>query len=391
MIDNLTFEPKAKLDKSSSAPLHLQLSEKIVKQISRQKPKAGTRLLSERKLADLLGLDRSTVHRAYIELIRSGIVEECPPSRGLFISAEARNKLRQPFPNIGIILPARFSDFMDEKVEYRLRYMKGIIDRAAELEYSTMMVNLPAVDSSEEYIAEWKKHVIDRLAGIIHLGDRHEKIDKPLKMVLNDKNIPQVFISGYPEYSHIGSISTDFMPGALALSELLIEHGHKRVGLLLEKQYTHPKALYEYEASRRPKIMREALCTCRVDVPEEWIIENGTCEISLKERLRHLLKTDEAPTALCCMNDIVANNAIKILYEMGLKVPEDVSVSGVDSIPGTDDVMPLTSIRLPFYSIGSSALDALHEYVENGISDLNREKAQPASLSIKSSVANAKN
>ena len=391
MIKNATFKPNAKLDKKLASPLHLQLSEKIIRQISRQKPKAGTRLLSERKLAELLGLDRSTVHRAYAELIKFGIIEDCPPSRGLYISANAKEKLKQPFSNIGIILPARFSDFMDERVEYRLSYMKGIIDRSAELEYSTMMVNLPPVNSSEEYISTWKKHVIDRLAGIIHLGDRLEENDKPLEMIFQDKNIPQLFISGYPDLPHIGSVSSDFMPGALALAELLVEHGHKKVGLILEKQMNLRKKIFEYEALSRPKIMKKALNSCGVNVPEKWIMENGSCETSLRKQLHHQFKSEETPTALCCMNDVIANSAIKILKEIGLKVPENVSVTGVNSIPESDDIIPLTSIRLPFYSIGSKALDTLHDYIENGISDSNKKKVQPASLSIKSSVRNAKN
>ena len=242
------LNPVTELDKSSSEPLHLQLGRAIRLQIRQMRPEPGMRLISERKLAEKLQLDRSTVHRAYIELIKDGVIEQQPPKKGFFISSEAHSKLKQPFPTIGVVLPVKFSDYINEAVQVQLSYLNGIIDHAAKFECSVMMIQLPDADKHIEYINDWMKHVGERLDGIIHLGDRGLENDLPLETLLNNTTIPQVFISGFSNRSYIASVVGDYHAGALAAAEYLCELGHKNIGTV--SYYPEPEnipvRLFEY-------------------------------------------------------------------------------------------------------------------------------------------------
>ena len=383
------FYSSLEFDRFSSVPLHLQLSEKLINRIRQCKPEVGARLLSERKLASLLNLDRSTIHRAYMELYNSNLVVEKEKRRGLFVSVDCNEKLKIPFPCIGVILPTTFSEFVDSKVEYRLNYMKGVIDCAAKLDLSVIMINLPEINQTDFYIKEWKKHVIDRLSGIIHLGHRsvNNLPDDPvLNMILEDKNIPQIFISGYSQFSHIGSLCCDFTPGALACAEFFIEQGHKKIAIVTNASQDYSNYFFQYESLRRPAIVRKTLASCNIEVPQKWMLYNCSSLEHTRQQLNSIFKSREKPSAFFCANEVCANFIVKVLLEKGIKVPEDISVSGVDGINNDDNVIDFSSIRIPFYSLGYSALSTLYDYIDKGINDENRLILQPTSFIIKSSV-----
>jgi LacI family transcriptional regulator len=76
--------------------------------------------------------------------------------------------------------------------------------------------------------------------------------------------------------------------------------------------------------------------------------------------VRKILKEKELPTAIICSNDLTAIGVMKGLRLAGIKVPEDVSVIGLDNIALTKIVSPmLTTIELERYKIGKTAMEFL--------------------------------
>jgi DNA-binding LacI/PurR family transcriptional regulator len=83
--------------------------------------------------------------------------------------------------------------------------------------------------------------------------------------------------------------------------------------------------------------------------------------------VKSLLASGENFTAVFAFNDISAIGAIRALTEMGLRVPEDVSVLGFDDIYAAAFHNPaLTTIRQPLFEMGSIAAKFLLERVANG-------------------------
>ncbi len=377
-----------KLDKESPEPLHLQLSKELHRQIRLLQPNSRANLLSERKLSDLLVLDRSTTHRAYSELKKAGLLSQ-GPNKTLCVAADARQKTRLPFPNIGIIIPERFSDFIDRNSQVPMLYMRGIFDRAAELNISTLMVQLPPYDADEKHIRDFLSTVIGRLSGVIHLGHRKSPNDMPMQRLFKHTEVPQIFISGYPEYPHIGAVYGDVATGAQSLCEQLREMGHKSVGIvsfLGNASARMHDSIFCYECSDRVKIMMDYFKIYGFNCRPEWQLYDCEARKQIKAKLQEL---DELPTVFWCINDEAARMTIDALTELGVRVPEDVSVVGFDGETMAGKYDGLTTIKLPFYAIGSKSVDLLHEYYENGINDHNRTVKLPTSLILRNSLMQA--
>ena len=72
------------------------------------------------------------------------------------------------------------------------------------------------------------------------------------------------------------------------------------------------------------------------------------------------------PTAVTCYNDLVAIGLCRALRELGLRVPEDVSVIGFDDVPLCEYVaVPLTSVRMPAHEMGEIAAQTLLRHIES--------------------------
>jgi DNA-binding LacI/PurR family transcriptional regulator len=392
MIKKTAFSLDIELNKTSSEPLHLQLSRSIRLQIRQQRPESGTRLISERKMAEDQNLDRSTVHRAYEELIKDGVIEKQPPKKGFFVTPEAHSKLKQPFPAIGVVIPAKFSEYINEDVQIRLNYLNGIIDQAAKFECTIMMIQLPPPEKDKNFIEDWIKHVIDRLDGIIHLGDRGLRSDLPLKMLLDYNSIPQIFISAFCKEPEVGSIIADTSPGALAAAELLCENGHQNIGIITfyPEIFDISNRLCEYESDRRLDKILDCFQSLGLNIMEEWKLYKCNTVEKMEAELRKIYSAPTAPTAFWCINDDIALMAIEALNNIGLQVPEDISIIGYDNLQPNTKNTSLTTIKIPFYSIGCRAVDLLINYHENNIKTISHTVMLPTSLVIKATVSKAK-
>ena len=79
-----------------------------------------------------------------------------------------------------------------------------------------------------------------------------------------------------------------------------------------------------------------------------------------------LLSMDDPPDMIVCCNDHIAAGAIRAIKSKGLRIPQDVSVSGFDdTIIATTTTPTITSVRVPSYEIGKKAIDELFLKLEN--------------------------
>ena len=90
--------------------------------------------------------------------------------------------------------------------------------------------------------------------------------------------------------------------------------------------------------------------------------------------MEKMLKTPKRPSAICASNDLMAIGAMCRLKEEGLRIPEDISIIGIDNIPLTMIVdPPLTSINIPRDEVGQIAWKLLMRFInekeEQGIEE----------------------
>ena len=156
------------------------------------------------------------------------------------------------------------------------------------------------------------------------------------------------------------SVTWEMIFGVYDLMSYLIRLGHRRIGYVGgERNIFHADRYAMYET---------ALRAYGIPLEERYVLRGLTgYEEEGNEAMRKLMALPAPPTAVFVDTDIKALGAVKAAKELGLRVPEDVSVAGFDDIPGLLNHTPhLTTVRIPCYEIGEEAVRMLMKRVDNG-------------------------
>ena len=138
--------------------------------------------------------------------------------------------------------------------------------------------------------------------------------------------------------------------GAFAVTEHLIERGHRRI-LYLGGPHGLSTTIDRLAGYRR------ALRLHGIDPVEELIHEGAFGRRFGNTRMREILQTDLDYTAVFAANDLVAAGALQALTDAGVRVPEDVSLVGYDDIPQSFELNPqLTTVHVPLEEMGRTAV-----------------------------------
>lgn len=151
---------------------------------------------------------------------------------------------------------------------------------------------------------------------------------------------------------HPSSVGDDRLGGFLATRHL-IDLGHRRIGLI-------SGPLDASNAVGRVEGYHQAMREAGLEIRPEWIAPSSFGLDSGHQAARRLMAQPHRPTAIFAVNDNTAIGALSALAQLGLSVPGDVSVVGYNDIPIVSHLAtPLTTVRIPFDQIASSALDRL--------------------------------
>lgn len=157
------------------------------------------------------------------------------------------------------------------------------------------------------------------------------------------------------------AVTINFSNGLKEAIEHLAALGHKRFAFLC--------ALAKGQAvGNRPKIFNDLLAEMGIPDSNIDFIPCPHNLGSIREALLTFLKDNAvAPTALIALNDLSAIGAIRAALDFGLRVPEDLSVIGVDHIPLGDHLEHrLTTIEQPVEAMARSAAQILLGRLEDG-------------------------
>ena len=194
------FFPEIVMDKTSLIPLRVQLESKLRRSILDERPLPGTRMISERTLAGILGVNRDTVHYAYEVLAKEKLLNISPlRGGGMLISEEVRKFSLRPFPSICILMPFSLRKSMEYYSVGGVELISGIMDKAAEYGISTNVLSMPPLDADSGTIEKWIESFIHRSNGIITLGVRVKPFDPVFEKLLENKTVPHVFLTGSSE------------------------------------------------------------------------------------------------------------------------------------------------------------------------------------------------
>ena len=190
------------------------------------------------------------------------------------------------------------------------------------------------------------------------------KIGSDLVAALRERGVPFVLVGDTGDLPEDWCVDVDNIAAARNVTEYLLGLGHRRIAYL-------PGAPNTRVTQQREDGWRAALEAADVAptpahlLPGDWSPESG------RERAARLLSLPdgERPTALFCAFDGLALAALAAAREMGLRVPQDVSIIGFDDIPAAPATEPpLTTVLQPYAEIGERAVRLLLTQMGGGSS-----------------------
>ncbi|AKV86465.1 LacI family transcriptional regulator [Microbacterium sp. 1.5R] len=193
----------------------------------------------------------------------------------------------------------------------------------------------------------WERRSLSRLSGTL--------IDAAIMVtptvVSAGTEIPVVAIDPHTGRADLPTVESDSFGGALVATRHLIELGHRRIGFLAGRPDLRSAGL-------RDAGYRRALSDAGIPL-DPSLIGVGRYELdATRESARIMLSGDSRPTAIFAANDLSAIAVIDVAHELGLRVPDDLSVIGFDDVPeATRRALPLTTIQQPMRRLGAVAAD----------------------------------
>jgi hypothetical protein len=150
-------------------------------------------------------------------------------------------------------------------------------------------------------------------------------------------------------------VHVDNALGERLAGEHLWALGHRRLGVV--------QIPYGTCAEKRLEALRGVWAGHGEELADNVVVSVDSADHRLvAPAVRRLMTSDAAPTALFCNSDWLASVVLRVLREMGLGVPEDVSVVGFDDAHYAQLLSPpLTTVRQPFPELGALAVELLLE------------------------------
>jgi len=177
-----------------------------------------------------------------------------------------------------------------------------------------------------------------------------------------DSVVPVVTVAGHREKDGVTNVVIDHVAAARMAIRHLYELGHRKIAFM--KGHRHVMDT-EYRWKAMMQIAQEFGVQPTPERTVQMRTSNWSPEVGY-EPAKQLTAATRDFTALVCFNDTAAIGAIRALHEVGLKVPEDVSVIGFDDIVGAQFHVPsLTTIRQPLARMGRLAASILLDRIAN--------------------------
>lgn len=222
----------------------------------------------------------------------------------------------------------------------------------------------------------WEDRYLSRLSGT--LLDGAVLVTPTVVDVRVD--VPVVAADPHSGSSALPTIDSDNLSGAVLAVRHLIELGHRRIAMLSGRPDLQ-------SAQLREQGYRRAMKAAGLSVDENLIQPGGFNHDVSIPAARGLLTAADRPTAVFAGNDLSAIATIEVAAELGLRIPQDLSVVGFDNIPESAVCFPpLTTVDQPIRIMGQRAVDLLIRLIRGEPTDCTHVTL-PTDLVIRQSTA----
>ena len=219
----------------------------------------------------------------------------------------------------------------------------------------TLLVSSSAYDTEAE--AEQIKTLVARGAdGLLLIG--HDR-DPAIYDYLDRQRVPVVVAWSYDETARATSIGFDNCAAMRAIAELALDNGHTNLAMISAPSTQNDRA------RMRIKGVRDAMSARGLDPASLSLVETPYSATNGTQALVDLMAITPRPTFVVCGNDVFAAGALRGARQLGISVPNELSITGFDDLEIAQVVSPeLTTVHVPHRNMGQTAARELIAMIE---------------------------
>jgi len=284
-------------------------------------------------------------------------------------NALARMLLRQRTDSIAVAF--QYADYFATSSTFISEVMRGVCASCVDLGLDVLLHTRPATPGQPE-----ADMLTDgRVDGLLILRDQ----DDPTLNEILDRKFPTVLFFTRSSSPDVPYVDADNYSGGRVGTKHLIDIGHTKIGMVRGSAHS-------VSSNDRYNGYRDAMEAAGLEVRLDHVTTLANT-MSPPGDLLAMMSGEDRPTALFVWSDDVAFSVLRWLGEIGLTVPNNVSVVGYDSSDACERVNPaLTSVKQPVFEMAHEATDMLARIIRK--QPLKRHQVlYPPSLDIRASTA----
>ena len=229
-------------------------------------------------------------------------------------------RARQTFTIAFVILHYQHRALLSEP--YLAGIVSGTVDALTEVGYFLLTYPVPDTDEAVRGLRALLNS--GRVDGLII---QQAFPNDPLCQTIVDFGLPTAYIAiDNTPHENAFTVSTDFAAGTCLALEHLLARGHTRIG------HIHGD-LHFAAAVDRVNAFHAFMQSRGLPVHPEWITGGGWSRQDGSSAAARILDQAEKPTAIVAANDILAIGAMEEIHRRGLRIPQDIAITGYDDIP----------------------------------------------------------
>ncbi|WP_434316091.1 LacI family DNA-binding transcriptional regulator [Leifsonia sp. P73] len=195
-----------------------------------------------------------------------------------------------------------------------------------------------------------------RVDGVVMARMYHQSVDVPAEL----RGVPLVLANAVTSDPSVSWIAPDERLIATDAVAHLLAHGHRRIGFATTLDDTAA-------AAGRAEGYRDTLRAAGIEVDESLIVRSPSTAAGGRHSAEALLGRADRPTAVFCFNDEIAMGLYQGAQGRGLRIPEDLSVVGVDDLRLISEALQpgLTTVALPHRELGRWSVAKIFQSLED--------------------------
>ncbi len=272
-------------------------------------------------------------------------VREAMESLGYHPNIMAKSLVSKSTHTIGLVLPRLVEEFSNP---FFSEVLRGMLACANSAGYDVLM---SSANNRQEELDSVNRMILGRrVDGVILMAPR--KADPVVEKLL-EHDFPFALLGRSLDHENLLCVNNDNVTAAYDATNHLIAQGHTRIGFV-----SGPPDMVVSED--RLEGYRRAMKEAGLPYRNDWIMSAEMLQAGGFHATSLVMNQPERPTAFVVIDDVVAFGFIRQIYEIGLRVPEDVSIVGFNNIMLSElSNPPISTVDIGIYHLGYMTVQLL--------------------------------